>query len=564
MMHKEKLKSLLLTFLVVTSVVLTQRVWFHSPLQLITSEASYLEEAEILEQERARIIRPVSIVAGFGGGVENSHYSLIKPQDLDRFWQELQVILKDHFISEPTVQVVSYEDYQQVKGSRSIELHFAEGFPAALLATLYDQQENQVTAVLSQISRVLIPGRYLGTLYMVDEVGTTYEFRITQQQMTAATDPGELLDSIPVNSYVKYYPLFSYAGNEVLLPLTHQNNLPRLFTESEVDVSSDQQMNLWAGRFFNENFDFVKTIQETGGTRIYMYGYGQQEVRITNRGRLEYTAETGNQSSTSVGKALDTALLFMARHGGLNADLVLQEVKLLEHNNQRGYRFTFSYRLRELPVALSRQQQPVEIDVYGNSVRSYRTFIRRPMSLPEVLPESGILSPHRLVEENFNQLLAEMAAARGFSEPATGIDTTTPPGDETARDPENAAEPEREGLQPALEQKDSTESLNPTDTVQPNAQEPSYQPSAESSSEAMPAPSSDHDSGTLPETSSFSGDELLQAIESIELIYLDREDTHRRQLMVPVWRLIIENRVYDYDAHEGVRINTFTLTEREL
>lgn len=73
------------------------------------------------------------------------------------------------------------------------------------------------------------------------------------------------------------------------------------------------------------------------------------------------------------------------------------------------------------------------------------------------------------------------------------------------------------------------------------------------------------DAGTSEPTSALlSGEELLRAIESIELLYLDREDTHRRQLMVPVWRLVIENRVYDYDAHEGIRINTFTLTGREL
>lgn len=564
MMHKEKFKSLLLIVLVITSVVLTQRVWFHSPLQLITSEASYLEEAEMLQQARASIIAPTNMVAGFGGGVENSHYSLINPQDLDRFWQELQVILKDHFISEPTVQVVSYEAYQQVRGSRSFELHFADGFPAALLATLYDQQENQVTAVLSQISKVLIPGRYQGTLYLMDETGTVYEFRLSRQQLTATVDPGDLLDSIPVNSYVKYYPLFSYAGNDVLLPLTYQMNLPRLFTESEVDAGNNHQMNQWAGRFFNENFDFVKTIQETGGTRIYMYGYGQQEVRITNRGRLEYMAETGNQSSTSVGKALDTALLFMASHGGLNADLVLNEVRLLEQNDQRGYRFTFHYRLRGLPVAFSRQQQPVEIEVFGNAVGSYRTFIRRPMSLPEVLPEGGILSPHRLIEENFNQLLAELAAARGLTDTATNNEPVSDPGvaDET---PQSGDEPDTE--KETLQSGDApgTES-GEAPALETNAST-GLDTSADSGSDVGADVGTDigTDAGTSEPTSALlSGEELLRAIESIELLYLDREDTHRRQLMVPVWRLVIENRVYDYDAHEGIRINTFTLTGREL
>jgi hypothetical protein len=505
-MNKEKLKSLLLTVLVVTSIVLTQRVWFNSPLQIISSEASYLgeKEAELL-QARNQVVRPERIIAGFGGGPENSHFSILTPPDLERFWLELQVILKDHFLSDSTVRNLSMEEYQRIRAGRSIEMHFAKGFPTALLSTLFDQQENRIAAALSEIGSILIPARYQGSIYINDESGAFYEFNLSRQELSHGLDPGELLDSIPANSYVKYYPLFSYAGNETLLPLTHQINKPLLFVESEVDASSNEQMNQWAGQFFNENFDFVKTIQETSGTRIYMYGYGQQEVRINNRGRLEYSAETGSQTTSSVVKALDTALLFLADNDGLNSDLVLREVRLLEQDNLRGYQFGFGYNLRDVPVALARSQQPLEIEVFGNNVRSYRAFIRRPMSLPEVLPESGIISPHRLIEDNFNQLLQELAEERTQT-------TTVPVSVEPAADIEEA---------------------NTSEVQEPES----------------------------PETA---GEDLLRAIREIELIYLDREETHRRQLMIPVWRITIDQRIYDFDAHEGTRLQTLTLSGREV
>ncbi len=506
-MSKEKLKSLLLVTLIATSVVLTQRVWFSSPLQMISSEASYLYEKEDqLLLTREQVIRPEKIIIGFGGGAENSHYTYLSPSDLDRFWQEMKMILTDHFIGVPRVQTITSEEYADLRTSRHIEMHFGKGFPTAFLSVLFDQQENSLASATNEIQSILVPARYQGNLYLVGDQDQVYEFQLQPQEQVHKVDVAQLVDSIPAISYVKYYPLFSYAGNQTLLPLTYQTNKPRIFTESEIDASSNDHMNMWAGRFFNENFDFVKTIQETGGTRIYMYGYGQQEVRINNRGLLEYTAATGSQSSSSVSRALDTALMFMADNYGVSDGLVLREVKLLEENQLRGYRFGFGYHLRDLPVVPAQLAQPVEIDVFGESIRSFSALLRRPMSLPEVMPEAGILSPHRIIEEHFNQLMKEFADHQGL---------------------EIADIPVQEEVDPGIEN------------------------------------SIDNETGQR-DAPVVTGADLLRAIRHVELVYLDRQETHRRELLVPVWRVVIDQLVYDFDAHEGTRIQTTTLTEEDV
>lgn len=509
-MSKEKLKSLLLVVLIATSVVLTQRVWFSSPLQMISSEASYLYEKEDqLHMVREQLIRPEKIIIGFGGGAENSHYSLLSPSDLDRFWQGMKAMLTDYFVSEPTMQVISSEEYETLRTSRHVEMHFGKGFPTAFLSVLFDQQENSLASATNEIKSILVPARHQGNLYLVGDQGQVFEFQLQPEDQLHQVDVAQLVDSIPVNSYVKYYPLFSYAGNQTLLPLTYQTNKPKVFTESEIDASSNDHMNRWAGRFFNENFDFVKTIQETGGTRIYMYGYGQQEVRINNRGLLEYTAETGRQSSSSVSRALDTALMFMAVHYGTSDVLVLREVELIEENGLRGYRFGFGYHLRDLPVVPVQLRQPLEIEVFGDGVRSFSALLRRPMSLPEVMPEAGILSPHRIIEDNFNMLLEELAQHAGLE-----IASISTP-DELDTASEN-----------------STEEVTLTE-----------------------------EGNVTGHSQVLTGEDLLGAIRHVELVYLDREETHRRQLMLPVWRIIIDQLVYDFDAHEGNRLQTTVLTE---
>jgi len=503
-MSKEKLKSLLLVVLIATSVVLTQRVWFSSPLQMISSEASYLYDKEDkLLMVREQLIRPEKMIVGFGGGAESSHYTFLSPSELDRFWQEMTIILTDYFINVPTIQAISSEEYENLRTSRHVEMRFGRGFPTAFLSVLFDQQENSLASVTNEIQSILVPARHQGNLYLVGDQGQAYEFQLQSEDQMHQVDVVQLVDSIPANSYVKYYTLFSYADNQTLLPLTYQTNKPRIFTESEIDASSNDHINQWAGRFFNENFDFVKTIQETGGTRIYMYGYGQQEVRINNRGQLEYTAATGRQSSSSVSRALDTALMFMAIHYGSTDVLVLREVELLEENGLRGYRFGFGYHLRGLPVVPAQLSQPVSIEVFGDNIRNFSALLRRPMSLPEVMPEAGILSPHRIIEDNFNLLLEELAQHLGLE--TAGISTP--------EEPDMAIE-------------NSTDEVNGTE-----------------------------DSQVL------TGEDLLRAIRHVELVYLDREETHRRELMVPAWRIIIDQLVYDFDAHEGTRLQTTVLME---
>ena len=497
-MRMEQLKNGLLIGLIFTSLVLTQQVWFAEPMRMFASEGSLMEEKrESLEQARQMVLRPRQITAGFGGGPESSHYAILAPGDRDRFWIELLPLLEEHFLFDPEKETVSHEEYQRVLSGRCLEMTFAEGFPSALLSTLFDRQDNVIAGAVRQIDRLLIPGRYQGTVYLIDEEETVFAFTLAPHLLNHEVTPGELLDSVPVNSYVKYYALFSYVENDVLLPLNHQHNVPRLFVESEVDASSDSHMNQRAARFFNENFDFIKTIQETGGTRIYMYGYGQQEVRITNLGRLEYAAETGSQSSGSITRSLDTALLFLMENNGVTPGLVLREIQSITEGELRGHRFGFGYDLREVPVMLAREQHPVEIDVFGTSVKSYKTFVRRPMSLPEVLPDSGIQSPHRLIEENFNFLLTEMETRRG------------------------------EEMEPFREEEASM---------------------GEEEREMQPV----------------TGEELLSAIQDIRLVYLDREETHRRQLLIPVWRITIQTWMYDFDAHEGTLIQMTPLEKKDV
>ena len=482
-MNKEKLKSLLLVFLIITSIMLTQRVWFRSPLELLQTEASYFEVSEeLLAETRLAVLRPERVVLGFGGGVNNSHHTHVNQKNLNPYWEAGKKILAEFFNQEATAQVISHEEYFRAFSGRNLEFYFGQGIPATLLASNFGPLDNDITRNLQVIEKILIPAREQHRIYMMDAEGVYYSLQLEGDTETEDWPdiPGLLEDRAP-GSYVKYYPLFTYVSNDVLLPLTFEENLPRIFVESTLDTSNENRLHERVRSFFDENFDFVKIIRETTGSHIYMYGYGQQEVRVSKTGRLDYTAETGNESGTNLNRAFNTALEFMLRNDGLPEDAYLREVIPVEQNGNRGFRFGFGYCMQGYPVEQKRASSanPIEIEVFGDLVKNSHAMKRQVMGMPEVKPEGGIVSPHRLIEEHFNTLLEDLRQRRMLNQS----------GEELEADEE------------------------------------------------------------------ITGDELLRSIEDIVLIYLDREEINRRQLLIPVWKIRIDGEIYYFDAHEGIQLN---------
>ena len=67
--------------------------------------------------------------------------------------------------------------------------------------------------------------------------------------------------------------------------------------------------------------------------------------------------------------ALETALEFMMKHGGMPHGAYLQEVKNIESGRNKGYYFGFDYRIKGLPIrnGMPNMNYPIEITIPGKS-----------------------------------------------------------------------------------------------------------------------------------------------------------------------------------------------------
>lgn len=408
-MNREKLKTLILSILVIMSILLTQQLWFPSPNEIFTSETkSEKDSSSIAIEARENTISPNAIVVSFGAGdIRKNHYTVLS-SNLDLAWNKSKNILQDFFLGDPEITLVTKDEYIQNNILKSIELEFAKNMPTILVSSIFDSLENKIVRSIKEINKILIPAFNRGVIYIVENDETIFEVKLSQYNDNSTLV--NFIDELGEVEYIKYHPIFSgfeeFDKNYTPMPISYTVPTTQIFVQSEIDINNEAMLIERSKNFFNENFDFVKTVKETSGATVYVYGYGEKSVRINSKGALEYNEQIGNISSTNVVASLDAAIDFIYKNGGLPEGTYLKEVKSILSGKNKGYLFSFGYRIGGFPVKFkgNRMEHPIEIEVYGNKVKSYRSLVRNVMNIQGITPEQSVLYFADIINENIKDL----------------------------------------------------------------------------------------------------------------------------------------------------------------
>lgn len=409
-MNRERLKTLILSILVIMSIILTQQLWFPSPVNILGlgGKADRDSDKTVIE-ERKNIISPKTIVVSFGAGDRKKNYYTILSHNADSAWAQSKDILKDYFWGDPEITPVEHDIYVQANTLKSIELEFGDNMPSVLISSVFDSLDNKIIKNIKEIKKVLIPAFNQGIIYIVDgSKDDIYEIRLYNHAQD--TSLISFIDELENKEFIKYHPIFSLfdelGESYAVIPVNYTLITKQIFVESEIDIKNEVMLRERAKSFFSENFDFVKTIRETGGAVVYIYGYGEKSVRINNRGILEYNEEIGNISSTNILTSLDAAVGFIRENGGFPEGICLEHIQDITNNQNKGYRFSFGYRIGGFPIEFDRNKvkYPIEIEVYGNKVKTYHNLVRRAMNMQEINSEQRILYFPNIIEKNMRHL----------------------------------------------------------------------------------------------------------------------------------------------------------------
>jgi len=432
-LKKENFKTFLLVGLFIVTFLFTQRLWINLPIKEYTSIARIkLDEINI---DIANILSPQSFTINFGGGNHTVFFSepyeifnILDSEQRDklRIWKNTVEDLKAFLAGDLKFEEITQEEWEEKNKFKSLRLNFSCQIPGSHLFEALRDGSKIEDEKLKDIDTILIPTIdtekeyiYLANLKSKDFLrvkGSTSNNRVR-----------ELINNISsveaMRNYPSYYTLGNYIGikNNVLAPIFTDPNIPIIKTIDEVDVSDKTLVRSLANKFFGENLNFVKEIKDTNGVVIYMYGYGEKTLKMSPTGLLELIQklDKGNIEKLNFTDSLTLACAFINEYIGWPINIenaYLLHYRQVKKEGIEGYRFTFNYRLRGLPVQIfyGNDEGPIEVEVIGNQVTYYRRIIKKPQEVVKV--EGAPPFVLQVLDKNFVKLKEDYVLNRGQEE----------------------------------------------------------------------------------------------------------------------------------------------------
>ncbi|MDO4553365.1 MAG: two-component system activity regulator YycH [Bacillota bacterium] len=402
----ERAKNILIVVLFLTTILLLYLLWENLTMQ--TFRLSDIMPDEDYETPAAREVTvPSDIVVSFGAGV----YTVVEEEERE-IWEAFMAAL-DSFgrASDVLLEEITRAQYEEVMGYRSVFCDFSYSLPFVELCQLYGLSNARNYSQVAFVDQLGYSAGSPESVFLHDGENEKY-YRLVSDQSEQGFE--SIISQVEREGYVPYYQAGTYFGivNTAVLPVTLTGTLAERDFVPEIDPTDRSQLQAFAEPFFGESFDFVRRIEESKGTVVYMYGYGQRVLTAYPDGGFEYREEESGETSgvQSYFEALETALEFVAAHGswetedGEFLEVCVQEAYELSAEGRRGYRFLFGMKLEGEPLYYE-NGAAIIVEVSHGQVVYYKRdliFLEGEAEVPE--EEGEDLSAANLVAQNYEYM----------------------------------------------------------------------------------------------------------------------------------------------------------------
>ncbi|MBE6034366.1 MAG: hypothetical protein E7222_06645 [Clostridiales bacterium] len=406
----EKFKDILLVVLVFTTILLLYFLWGSKSLEsFIFSDDN--EHYTVLSSEQ--VIFPDQIILGKGNGdyiiVTSEKENLWKGQILENFRnmsQDANILVEE----------ITEEKYKAAMAYPSIIAKFAYNMPFNEFCDKYQIKQQQGYDSISDLTEIGFSKGSKESAFIFDGNKKRY-YRLVGNKELNIFDQVESL--FTQQNLTTYFPLKTFLGeksnNDTLVPVENSSAMASLAYQKDSQISQKEITEDTAQDYFGGTFDFVRKIEESNGTIIYMYGYGQKVLIINpNEGSIEYKEEIkiNDSEQKNMFECLDTALAFVGAHGDFQT-AAGQEIKpYLESassidDKKNAYRFVFSFSVGKNKLFYE-DKMPIIIEVTGGQVSYFRRELVNfdESQLQKKSGEQGI-SAINMLAMNYNYILAK-------------------------------------------------------------------------------------------------------------------------------------------------------------
>ncbi len=364
-MKQVKIKNIILVVMVFVCIYLSSSVWLKLPSFLEYRSEHGNNNQNVVAADIWNVVKPIKNVIKY-----KDNYT-ISYSDEQNLWGMAVYIINDAFERFNNSSINESAAFP----SQYLKFDFTVNIPVEIFTAHMKINNNEIKTRIKSIKNIIIDLDNTNAIYIYNGENT---IKIED----------DLIDAQEIVNIVKQYDFngkTQYAFNQKIGDKTIQVPIPQektalnpVFVRSELDVFDTETINKIAKNYFKNNYDYVRKSVEVSGNLVYMYRT-EKILKINSEGLLDFydtTEEMG--SSSDVYESLVTAVNFTEEFLGFPEDGYLSNIESVEYDGNFGYRYTFSYKIKERPILFSRvrENSALQIDVVDNNVISYKRFIR--------------------------------------------------------------------------------------------------------------------------------------------------------------------------------------------
>ncbi|TJX13148.1 hypothetical protein E9840_10625 [Tissierella creatinini] len=403
---KERAKTILLFLLVFSSVYMTSKLWIKLPDKL----GNFFKSNEVLSAsyELSDMISPSKYLLNFG----NKNHTITYDDSKYDIWVNSKIllssVLEDEFIS---VDEITKDQYLNFQEERSIVFYFPEELNTYILAKTWDvKSPNKVADAIPNIVEIYM---YLGNgnPFFVFSDENRYVL-VKGENIDNSQLKDELTQIDEAKLYDYYYSMREIYGieNDIYIPYNTDYRLSTIHFSNELVNQDDNEKRQLAVRFFNKNIDYIREIVESNGSTIYVLN--KRVLKLNSNGTLDYfQALEETIEERNLYTSLITAADFITHKTSSQKSIYLSNIETIQSDNSKGYRLSFKYRIRGIPVLLGNREigDYIQIEVFNNHIRSYKQLTRTEddMGLSTRLESRSMMSSIDILDNNYDFLEKE-------------------------------------------------------------------------------------------------------------------------------------------------------------
>lgn len=415
-MFSERVKSIILSLLILSSLLMTGQIWFNKKLWPDGYDFFVIYENTLLGkifgtsdneenmQSRDKIVLPIKMVASTISDFDNVSYVLTEnKEEFNTAFGYVREVLTAVFNKDfKNVITTNEEEWQQNININGIYIDFGITYNTLTFADFIDAGNTKLVANINEVREfVIAPGDSVTNdvvLFIKDaKTGSIYKFYsgVSKNELTGLLQrlAGKATKDNNFSFSLRADKPTGIAGEVLFDPYMLLNQR----TQQTTDVISKNPLLRGSGEHiefnnaiiekilnaFQINSNTVKKHMDANSTLVYVDD--RATLKISRQGIIEYKSMAGARGlQLSTAKDVNNSVVKSARLGADFMDKVMracngsaQGIRLASFaKNQSSIKLGFDYTHEGLPVKLENNGFCVEIEMEGGYLKSYIHYIR--------------------------------------------------------------------------------------------------------------------------------------------------------------------------------------------